>query len=223
VGVAALVLAFGPLGNPALAAPDHADGLDHFARDVFFIRGVTLRNPDDTTPLDAPLFNVAGVPLESPPGQPLTWGAWTAASATSTAKVQGGTAKARTDVRLDLTGLIPGGRYSIFWGTLEPDSEQPLCPGVERTLPLDAVKPDQSAPDPNSFIVGADGHASYHGAVAANLFTATQVFFSVVYHFFGDASTYPFPNIGEQRTQGPDCRSSFGEDAMRQLLILQKW
>jgi len=43
-----------------------------------------------------------------------------------------------------------------------------------------------------------------------------------VYHAFGESS-YPFPNIGEQRTQGGSCRSSFGEDSMRQLLILQKW
>lgn len=75
VGVAALVLSFGPLGSAALAAPDHADGVEHFARDVFVIEGVSLRNPDDATPLDATLFNTAGVRLESPPGQPLTWGA----------------------------------------------------------------------------------------------------------------------------------------------------
>ena len=223
VGVAVLVMTVGPLGNAALAAPDHADGVEHFGRDVFWIEGVSLRNPDDTTPLDAILFNVAGVRLEAPAGRPITWGDWTAASAASAAKVQGGAQNARTDVRLTLDGLIPGGRYSIFWGTLEPDSEQPLCPNVERTLPLDAVKPDASAPDPNSFIVGPDGHATFHGGVDQNLFAATQVFFSVVYHSFGGASTYPFPNIGEQQTQGPDCRSSFGEDAMRQLLILQKW
>ena len=32
----------------------------------------------------------------------------------------------------------------------------------------------------------------------------------------------PFPNRGEYLTQGPDCRSSFGHDAIRHLLIYQK-
>jgi len=162
------------------------------------------------------------VPLEVSPGQPLTWGRWASATAASTAKVMGGVRNARTDVRMNLTGLLPGGRYSIFWGTLDPDSEQLLCPGVERTLPLDAVKPGSDAPDRNSFVVGADGDATYHGVANADLFTARQVFFTVVYHFLGSGSTYPFPNLGELQTQGPNCRSSFGEDAMRQLIILQK-
>ena len=45
--------------------------------------------------------------------------------------------------------------------------------------------------------------------------------FSVIYHSDGQAYD-PFPNRGEQVTAGPDCRSSFGADAMRQLLIIQK-
>jgi hypothetical protein len=48
------------------------------------------------------------------------------------------------------------------------------------------------------------------------------VFLSVVYHFYPETS-YPFPNRGELLTQGANCRSSFGEDSMRQLLVLQKW
>jgi hypothetical protein len=199
------------------------DAVETSGRDVFFIQGSTLRNPDDATDPNEVLFNNAGVPLEVSPGQPLTWGRWAGAGASSTAKVMGGARNARTDVRMDLTGLVPGGRYSIFWGTLDPDSAQPLCPGVERTLPLDAVKPGPDAPDPNSFVVGADGNARYHGLANADLFSANQVFFTVVYHFLGSGSTYPFPNLGELQTQGPNCRSSFGEDAMRHLIILQKW
>lgn len=223
VGVAAALLSTGPLVDRALAAPDQADAVQAFGRDVFFIQGSTLRNPDDATSPNVVLFNNAGVPLEVSPGQPLTWGRWASATAASKAKVTGGARNARTDVRMDLTGLVPGGRYSIFWGTLDPDSEQPLCPGVERTLPLDALKPASDAPDRNSFVVGADGKANYHGLANADLFKANQVFFTVVYHFLGNDSTYPFPDLGELRTQGPNCRSSFGEDAMRQLIILQKW
>jgi hypothetical protein len=48
-----------------------------------------------------------------------------------------------------------------------------------------------------------------------------EVFYSIIYHF--DGATYdPLPNHGEYNTQGADCHSSFGEDAMRQLLIIQK-
>jgi hypothetical protein len=85
------------------------------------------------------------------------------------------------------------------------------------------VKPPADAPDRNSFVVGTDGSASYHGLADGDLFKANQVLFTVVYHFLGNGSTYPFPNIGELRTQGSNCRSSFGGDAMRQLIILQQW
>jgi hypothetical protein len=200
---------------PASAAPpDQADAVQVYERDVYVIVGSTLRNPDATTDASAPLFNNAGVNLG------LTWGAWSAASATSVVRVSGGS-KARTDVRLTLSGLVPGGVYSVFWGTLLPDSENPLCPGVERTLPLPSVDAGQ-LPDASSFVAGSDGTAAFRGSLAGNLLTATQVFFSLIYHF--DGQTWgSLPNHGEFNTQGADCRSSFGDDAMRQLLILQKW
>ena len=212
---AAAVLALGPLaGAAAGAAPDHADAVEVYEHDVSVIVGSTLRDPTTDTAPDAPLFNDSGVLLEASPGVALTWGDWSKATGASTVKSSGGASNPRTDVRLELSGLIPGGRYSIFWGTLSPDSEQPLCPGVERTLPLDATHPAQSAPDPNSFVVGPTGEMAYRGQVHVGLLDAGQVFFSVVYHAFGQSS-YPFPNIGEQRTQGDSCRSSFGEDSMR--------
>jgi hypothetical protein len=62
----------------------------------------------------------------------------------------------------------------------------------------------------------------FHGRVDGDLLDASQVFVTVVYHFFGQTS-YPFPNRGELLTQGDSCRSSFGEDSMRHLLVLQKW
>ena len=109
----------------------------------------------------------------------------------------------------------------MFWGTLQPDSENPLCPGVERTLALPSTDADQQ-PDASSFIAGPDGTASFRGRLDGNLLTASQVFFNVIYHF--DGQTYgPLPNAGESQTQGESCRSSFGDDAMRHVQILQQW
>lgn len=202
-----------PTGAGA-AGLDRADAVEVFERDVFVIVGSTLRNPDTTTDPSAPLFNVAGVSLDR------TWGQWSSASATSAVRVAGGRSP-RTDVRLDLAGLVPAGVYSVFWGTLLPDSENPLCPGVERTLALPSVDPGQ-LPDASSFVAGSDGRAAFRGRLDADLLAAGQVFFSIVYHF--DGQTYgPLPNRGEHLTQGAGCRSSFGEDAMRHLLVLQKW
>jgi hypothetical protein len=181
---------------------------------VFVIVGSTLRHPDTSTAATAPLFNVAGVSLD------LTWGSWSAATATSAVRATGGP-PARTDVEQHFAHLVPGGVYSVFWGTLGPDSENPSCPGVERTLPLRSSDPEQQ-PDASSFVAGADGTATFRGHADGDLLAASQAYFTLVYHF--DGLTWgSLPNHGEHATQGPDCRSSFGEDAMRQLLILQKW
>lgn len=200
----------------AMAKPDTADAVQVFSGDVFEIVGSTLRHPTSDTSAEAPLFNNAGVSLET------TWGEWQQASAESRVTEHGGSANPRSEVRLSLSGLRPGGVYSVFYGTLGPDSENPLCPGVERTLALPAVKPAANAPDASSFIASESGTADFRGAIDGHLFDATQVFFSIVYHF--DGSTYgALPNRGEFFTQGSNCRSSFGEDAMRHLLVLQKW
>lgn len=213
LALAGALLAGGP---PAHAAPaDTEDAVQVHQRDVFVIVGSTLREPTADTDPSARLFTNTGIALE------VTWGEWSAATATSRASVVGGLKQPRTDVRLSLAGLVPGGLYSVFWGTLGPDSEHPLCPGVERTLPLDAVGGGE-APAPNAFVVDETGTARYHGRVEGDLLDATQVFFSVVYHFYSETS-YPFPNRGELLTQGDDCRSSYGEDSMRHLLVLQQW
>ena len=99
-----------------------------------------------------------------------------------------------------------------------------MCPGVERTLPLDAHG-GRARPAPNAFRADAEGRATYVGEVDQDLFAAAQVYFSVVWDFSGETS-YPFPNRLELITQVPpaeQCRSSFGEDTMRHLLVLQKW
>ena len=196
------------------AAPDREDALQAFNRDVFFIDGSTLRNPTADTPDDEQLYSNVGAAL------PATWGEWQDASASSRVRTTSGRGGPGTDARITLSGLIPGGVYSVFYGTLGPDSEHPLCPGVERTLPLTAFHADRQHPDPSSFVADASGEARYHGRVDGALLEADQVFISIIYHFDGRTS-HPFPNRGEFFTQGENCRSSFGEDAMRQLLILQ--
>lgn len=218
------VIPGGGVASAATPTTDQADAVEVYERDVHFIEGVTLRNPDATTDPDEPLFNVAGVALESRPGDVVTWGEWSSAAGRSDVVVTRTPRGATTRVRLILSGLVPNGLYSAFWGTLGPDSVQPLCPGVERTLPLDAPG-GRGQPAPNAFRADARGNAAFVGDVGQDLFAATQVFFSVVWDFSGQTS-YPFPNRGELLTQVPPaerCRSSFGEDTMRHLLVLQKW
>jgi hypothetical protein len=207
--VALLFTLFAPQVN---AAPgDSEDAVIVHNDDVFVIVGSTLRHPDDETAQDAPLFNVAGVGLE------LTWGEWQAAGASASAHVIGGP---RTDIRIELSGLVPGGLYSVFYGTLFPDSENPLCPNVERTFGLPAKKADLPGPDASSFIAKSDGTASFRGVADGDLLAPQQLFYTIIYHFDGMAY-HPLPNRGEFLTQGSNCRSSFGEDAMRQLIIFQ--
>src|SRR5258708_931800 len=200
---ASALLVFPTTGH---AAPDHADGLQIYARDVFIIEGSSLRPPDEPPAPGAPLFNVDGVNLN------LTWGQWNTATATSTVHANG----KRSDVRIQLSGLIPGGVYSIFYITTSPDSENRLCPHVERGLPLTAFKPERQSPDASSFVADGSGKAEYRAEVDGDLLAPLQLIFEVIYHF--DGHTYhPLPNHGEFLTQGGNCRSSFGEDAMRQL------
>jgi hypothetical protein len=199
------------LAVPARAGVDREDGVQIFNRDVYVLDGPTLRNPDGDTPASAALYNRLGVSLDT------TWGEFRRAKASSRMRCSGG----RTDVRIRLNGLIPDGVYSIFHGTFQPDSVNPLCPNVERTLALPS-KDCHQEPDFASFVADDQGEADFHGRIEGCLLDATQVFMHVVYHF--DGHTYgAVPNRGEFFTQGPDCRSTFGEDAMRHLVVLQKW
>ncbi len=213
--VAAVLLVAGPLSAAAGAKPavDREDYVQAFDRDVYFINYSTLRNPTAATDPGEPLFNDAGVAL------PVTWGEWSEASATAAARTVG----KRTRVHLTFSGLIPGGVYSVFWGTLTPDSEHPDCPGVERTLPLDSDAGKKQRPDRSSFIAGADGRATFAGQADAVLLDPYQSWYSIVYHQNGQ-TYHPFPNAGEYLTHddGGPCRSTYGHDAMRQLLVVQK-
>ena len=185
-----------PAGGVALAAVptrDQADAVEVYERDVYFINGVTLRNPDATTDPEKTLFNVAGVRLESSPGDPVTWGEWSAASARSKVKVSLNPPRRHHPGQSQTVGS--GARRPVLdlLGTLGPDSEQPSCPGVERTLPLDAPDGGRARPAPNAFRADAEGRATYVGEVDQDLFAAAQVYFSVVWDFSGETS-YPFPN-----------------------------
>jgi hypothetical protein len=194
---------------------DHEDSVAVVSNDVFVVAGGFLRNPDALTPPDAPLRNLAGTSIGA------TWGQFESASATSTAHCIGSPTAPRTSVRVTLTGLIPGGIYSIFYATFQPDTHNPLCPGVERTLALTAFHPESQLPDPSSFVADENGDAEYRSEVGGCLLDAFKVVYAVIYH--SDGQTYdPLPNLGEFVTQGPDCQESYGADAMRQLLINQK-
>lgn len=206
------------------AAPAQAVGADRrdrsdaalvFSRDVSVIVGNALREPDETTDASEPLFNDAGVALD------LTWGQWQAATGIAIARYRSETRS--TTVELKLSGLVPGGVYSVFWATLDPDSEHPGCPGVERSLPLTSLNPRRQIPDPSSFIAASRGKSVYEGQAPGNILTAGQTFFWVIYQSDGEAD-HPFPNRGEKLTTGGEagCRSSFGGDAMRQLTILMR-
>jgi hypothetical protein len=216
--VPVLALGIGP-GVAGAQSPERSDSSNSFSvfeRDVFIIVGSTLRNPDAFSDPTEPLFNEAGAALG------VTWGDWSAANSTAEAKVKGGPKNSETVVDLDLSGLIPGGVYSIFWGTLNPDSEHPQCPGVERTLPLISTN-NKQLPDASSFVAGPSGEASYRGVADGNILTALETFFTVIYHFDG-LPHHPFPNAGEELSvaNGSECRSTFGNDAMRQSIVLMR-
>jgi hypothetical protein len=79
------------------------------------------------------------------------------------------------------------------------------------------------APDPSSFIADAEGKAYFRARMDARLLDASQVLYTVIYHSDG-LTYYPFPNRGEyiSTKEGDTCRSSFGVDAHRHLMIWQK-
>jgi hypothetical protein len=194
--------------------PDRQDSVAPFAGDVYLPAGPLLENPTFATPTSAPLFNLAGTPLG------VTWGKWKSASATSRARTVERRIRTYTNVRVQMTGLVPGGTYSLFYATFNPDSRNALCPSQERLLPLRSRYKDQ-IPDRSSFVAGAGGEATFYARVNGRLLDAQRVVYAVIYHF--DGLTYhPLPNRGEFVTRGDDCRSSFGVDAMRQLIVVQK-
>jgi hypothetical protein len=204
-------MAVGAATAGAESPVDHQDATLILGSDVYVVVSGHLQNPTGSTPLEEPLFNVAGTPLG------VTFGQWRQAGATSRVHCKN---NGRTDVRLRLGGLVAGGVYSVFYATFAPDSRNPLCPAQERLLALPSKDPEQ-APDFASFVADANGEADFQGRVEGCLLDPGRLSIVLVYHF--DGLTYgELPNRGEFITQGPDCRASWGADAMQHLLIVQK-
>jgi hypothetical protein len=186
-----------------------------FANDVFWFTNNALTVVDPaSTPASAPLFNLEGNPLN------VTWGQFSSATATSDVTQNGN----HTDFDIRLSGLVPNGVYSLFYRTFNPDSNNAICPNVEPTVALTARHPDQQQPDADSFVADSSGNAEFDGRVAGRLLDAQQLQIAVIYHF--DGKTYgPVANQAESHGPGGPgvpCQSSYGIDAMRQLVIIQK-
>lgn len=171
-----------------------------------------------STPLSAHLFNLAGNALN------LTWGQWSSATAKSYAWTVTHNETTHTQFLIGLSGLVPNGVYSLFYRTFQPDSNNAFCPNVEPTVALTAAFTQIQKPDANSFTASSSGKGLFFASVPQDLLAAQQLQVLVVYHF--DGNTYG-PVANQAESQGPDpttglCRSSYEDDAMRQLLIIQK-
>ena len=117
-----------------------------------------------------------------------------------------------------MTGLVPGGVYSLFYRTFGPDSVNPVCGPVEPTVALTAKSPERQTPDADSFVSDSSGGASFHARVAGRLLDAAQFQIVLIYHF--DGNVYgAVPTAGEANG---NCQPTYGVDDMRQLVIIQK-
>jgi hypothetical protein len=191
-----------------------------FANDVFWFTNDALSVVDPaSTPASAPLFSEEGNPLNQ------TWGQFSSATAKSYAWTTTRSGTTDTYFLIGMSGLIPNGVYSLFYRTFSPDSNNAICPNVEPSIALTSAFPELQRPDPDSFVASSSGRALFIASVAQNLLAAQNLTISVIYHFNGQ--TYgPVANAAE--AAGPVasnnglCRSSYGVDAMRQLLIIQK-
>ncbi len=191
-----------------------------FAHDVFWFTNNALAEVDPaSTPTSAPLFSVEGNPLD------VTWGQFSSAAAKSYAWTDTFGGVTHTDFAIGMSGLIPNGVYSLFYRSFGPDSNNAFCPDVEPTVALTSAFPQFQKPDADSFVASSSGKALFIGRVPGNLLAAAQLQVSVIYHF--DGKTYgPVANAAEANgpvaSNGGRCQSSYGVDAIRQLVIVQK-
>lgn len=194
-------------------------GIIPFPGDVYVLNfeGALIPVDPSSTPTSAPLFNLAGNSMN------VTWGQFSSGTATSDAEsVADNGSDYYTAFQIALSGLIPGGVYSLFYRTFNPDSNNSVCPNVEPTVALTSSSPQTQEPDPDSFVASGSGGEVFDARVPGDLLGAQQLLVSVIYHL--DGHTYgPVPNQAE--SEGPqangECRSSYGIDAMRQFLIVQ--
>jgi hypothetical protein len=127
------------------------------------------------------------------------------------ARIKGKHAWPHTEVRVELSGLVPGGVYSHFYATFGFDSRHPLCPAAERSSRWRRA-PETKPPIPRRSSRTPPGGPFFGQGERAPPRRA-QVLYSVVYDF--DGLTYHLlPNRGEHVTQG--------NDAMRQPTVWQK-
>src|SRR5215469_6688196 len=152
---AALAPAAGASTNRTTATPDI--GIIPFAGDVFTIgsNGSLIPVDPSFTPASAPLFNLAGSPLN------LTWGQWSSATANSSAWTVSRHGTTYTDFVIVMSGLVPDGVYSLFYRTFGPDSNNAFCPDVEPQAALTAARPRLQKPDADSFIASSSGKALF--------------------------------------------------------------
>lgn len=203
--------------STTLAAPTPDTGIVPFAGDVYTASANGTLTPvlPGSTSDSAPLFNLAGNALN------VTWGQWSSATAKSLASaftLQGVT---HTGFLIAMNGLVPNGVYSLFYLTFVPNSANPVCGAVGALDPLVALTaafPRFQKPDPDSFVASSSGQGLFLASVPGNLLAAQTLEIVPIYHF--DGHTYgPVPNSGEANN---NCTSSFGIDAMRQMIIIQK-
>jgi hypothetical protein len=194
-------------------------GILPFALDVWRIgsNGSLIPVDPSVAPLSTPLFNLGGSPLN------LTWGQFSSATAKSYAWTVTRDGTTYTQLLIRMSGLVPDGVYSLFYTTFDPNSSNALCPNVETGVPLTAAFPQYQKPDPDSFLATSSGKGWFFASVPGDLLAAQGFQVRVIYHL--DGMTYgPVANAGE--SQGPVngglCRSSYGIDAIRQFLIIQK-
>jgi hypothetical protein len=215
---------------------DKEDAVDGFRLDVYVLVGTQLVNPigfctvepcgpGETSPT-APLFNLTGSTLD------MTWGTFQMVAARSRVNCE---RNGTTIIRVRLANLRPNAVYSLFYRTFGPDSINPRCIAQERSIVVpERCTGRRCTPVEDSRIeTDAKGEAAYVGEVAGCLLEATTLLFDVIYHLNG--TTYgSLPNQLEFQTQNPlgctdtsqpgcnTCQSSFGNDAMRQAVIIQK-
>ena len=219
---AAAFLVQAPLAGAALPVSNLTPqiGLIPFPIDVYVLnyQGALVAVEPVSTSASAQLFNLAGNPLN------LTWGQFSSATAKSAAWNVTYKGTTYTQFLISLSSLVPKGVYSLFYRTFGPDSNNPLCPNVEPQLALTAAFPQLQKPDPDSFIASSSGKGLFFASVPQDLLAAEQLQVDVIYHF--DGKTYgPLANAAEAYSVSngiSPCRSSYGVDAMRQLLIIYK-
>jgi hypothetical protein len=192
-----------------------------FSGDVVVLNSMGALVPVDptSTPASAQLFNILGNSLNT------TWGQFSSAAPKSAAWTLSLNGTTYTQFLIGLSGLVPNGVYSLFYRTFNPNSNNAYCPNIEPSLALPAAFPQLQKPDSSSFVATSSGKGLFFASLPQNLLAAQQLQVSVIYHFNGQAYG-PVANeaesLGPVASEGGLCRSSYGVDAMRQMLIIYK-